>query len=356
MAPAIDVEHSARLEAARSLQSTLENTRLHLIDYREQFDSQQNSSFSDFGTNFNGRKGLIDPAVVGVNVASQVAFLRRLKMQYLEQKAKDQYIKTIVSDDAPNINAEDNEMLRLSNEEKKMALKTAKARLTEKDGDIRKLAPLVEEDYNKAKALTQEASTLASKILDARLQLTRLRQAHPHPRLTVPSANAQLDSQVIDMQKLDDELQSLNEKVDHVKEKVKEGARDVERLKVERADMEKLVRAGKDEVEDARIIGLYDWFTASLALHRSLLSLESFRSPSENELHLIYSIPASSIVNSRPRQIHITLLFVPNTRQLADAQIEGLSQDVGDVVGAHVQANDVPGLIAAALARARAGY
>lgn len=72
MAPAIDVEHSARLEAARSLQSTLENTRLHLIDYREQFDSQQNSSFSDFGTNFNGRKGLIDPAVVGVNVASQV--------------------------------------------------------------------------------------------------------------------------------------------------------------------------------------------------------------------------------------------------------------------------------------------
>lgn len=71
-------------------------------------------------------------------------------MQYLEQKAKDQYIKTIVSDDAPNINAEDNEMLRLSNEEKKMALKTAKARLTEKDGDIRKLAPLVEEGNHKS--------------------------------------------------------------------------------------------------------------------------------------------------------------------------------------------------------------
>lgn len=71
--------------------------------------------------------------------------MRKLKIQYLEQKAKDQYIKTIVSDDAPNINGEDNEKLRLANEEKKGALKTAKARLVEKDGDIRKLAPLVEQ-------------------------------------------------------------------------------------------------------------------------------------------------------------------------------------------------------------------
>lgn len=226
----------------------------------------------------------------------------------------------------------------------------------------------------KAKALTDEASTLASKILDARLQLTRLRQAHPHPRLTVASANAQLDSQVSEMQKLDDELQNLNETIDEVKEKVKDGAREVERLRMERADVEKLVRAGKDEVEDGRVVSLYDWyvalgapvasphascsanrFTASLALHRSLHSLESFRSASENELHLTYSITPSSDPGGPPRPIQIILLFVPNTRQLADAHIEGLSEEVGDVVGAYAQANDVPGLIAAILARARAG-
>lgn len=49
------------------------------------------------------------------------------------------------------------------------------------------------------------------------------------------------------------------------------------------------------------------------------------------------------------------MLFVPNTRRLADAHIEGLRTEVGDIVDAHVQANDVPGLIAAILARARAG-
>ena len=46
---------------------------------------------------------------------------------------------------------------------------------------------------------------------------------------------------------------------------------------------------------------------------------------------------------------------MPNSRQLADAEVAGLVEDIGDVVGAHVQANNVPGLIAAVLARARAG-
>lgn len=352
----MDPKHTAKLETARSLQSTLEKTRLHIVEYREQFDSQQSSSESEVAQLLEGRPGLTDPAIVAVHVASQVAFLRKLKIQYLEQKAKDQYIKTIVSDDAPNINGEDNERLRVANDEKKSVLKLAKSRLAEKHDDLRKLAPLVEQDYNKAKALTSEASTLASKILDARLQLTRLRQAHPHPRLTIQSANAQLDSQVMEMQKLDDELQGLNEKVDEIKEKVKEGAREVERLRIERSDVEKLAKTAREEVEDNRVIGLYDWFTASLALHRSLHSLESYRSASENELHLTYGIRPTSQNNRETRRIQIVLLFVPNTRQLADAQVEGLSQDVGDLVGAHVQANDVPGLIAAVLARAREGY
>lgn len=56
------------------------------------------------------------------------------------------------------------------------------------------------------------------------------------------------------------------------------------------------------------------------------------------------------------RKMAIALLFVPNTRGLADAQVEGLDTDSGDVVAAHVQANDVSGLIAALLAKARAEW
>ena len=126
-------------------------------------------------------------------------------------------------------------------------------------------------DYNKARALAQEAVALTSKILDARLTLTRLRQAHPHPRLTIPAANAQLDAQVEEMQKLDDELQGLNATIDEVKDRVKEGARDVERLRIERADAEKLARAGEADVQDGRVRGLYDWCVTNRSLRGEML-------------------------------------------------------------------------------------
>lgn len=115
-------------------------------------------------------------------------------------------------------------------------------------------------DYNRAKALTTEAVNLSQQILDARLAISRLRQAHPHPRLTVASANAQLDSQVAQMVEFDEKVQDVNERVASVKEKVKESAREVERLRVERAEVERLrAEAGEAEVEDGRVVGLYDW-------------------------------------------------------------------------------------------------
>ncbi|KAI0640798.1 hypothetical protein C8Q79DRAFT_995022 [Trametes meyenii] len=348
----MDTDKSGRLELARTLQNKLNATQLHIVDDRNRFDTLQSALAKDPGLVSEGVAGTTDPAIVAAEVASQIAFLRNLKFQYLEQKAKDQYVKTIVSDEAPNINAEDNELLRIDNERKKETLSAAKARLAEKYGDVRTLAPLVEQDYARARALTQEAAALASKILDARLTLTRLRQAHPHPRLTIPAANAQLDAQVEEMQELDDELQSVNGRVDEVKDRVKAGAREVERLRVERADLEKTVKAGKEEIQDGRVVGLYDWYTASLALYRALVSLETSHFESENELHLSYIVTPPGTVDQK--QIFVKLLFLPNSRQLADAEVEGLAEDIGDVVGAHVQANDVPGLIAAVLARARA--
>lgn len=63
----------------------------------------------------------------------------------MEQKAKDQYIKIIVNDDAPSITAADNEAQRVANDTKKGTLKERKLRLAEMYSNIRTLAPLVEQ-------------------------------------------------------------------------------------------------------------------------------------------------------------------------------------------------------------------
>ncbi|EGO03668.1 hypothetical protein SERLA73DRAFT_101905 [Serpula lacrymans var. lacrymans S7.3] len=340
---------TSNLDTARSLQAKLDAANLKILNAKTQFKSYKFEGIDDWPL---GEETSRDPAIIASLVAAQISFLRKLKFQYLEQKAKDKYIKTIVSDidDAPLVTAASNAELRLRNEGKKEILKAAKSRIAEKYQDIRTLAPLVEEDYLQTKALTEEASSLSQKILDARLALTRLRQAHPHPRLTIESANAQLDSQIAEMQDLDTELQQVNEKIAATKENIKTGAKEVERLRVEKAEAEKIASACKEEVEDARIFELYDWYTASLALHKSLLSLESSHSVSENELRLTYMIGQNS---PSPREISITLLFLPNTRQLVAAQVQGVEIEIGDVIDSYVQSNDISGFLWAVLARAR---
>lgn len=114
-------------------------------------------------------------------------------------------------------------------------------------------------DYKHINSSTAQAATIAQKIIDARLALTRLRQTHPQPRLTIPLAERKLTDQVTEMQTLDDKLQDISKKVQVVKTRVKGGASEVEKLRTERADIDKAVRVAKVDEDDARLAPLYDW-------------------------------------------------------------------------------------------------
>lgn len=81
--------------------------------------------------------------------------------------------------------------------------------------------------------------------------------------------------------------------------------------------------------------------------------MQSSQSISENELKLSYVVDPSAKTKSS-RVIVIVLLFLPNTRQLADVRIEGLEGvDMTNAVDSYVQANDVPGVVWHVLSRAR---
>ncbi|KAF9010269.1 hypothetical protein BDQ17DRAFT_1421510 [Cyathus striatus] len=331
------LDRDNHLPAARDLQDRIEKLNLQLVNNISAFNSSKFDSDSEDGDEIERK----DPAVVANDVAAQISFLRKLKFQYLEQNAKDRYVKSIVSDidDAPI----------------KLRLKVAKGKLAEAQGKIRNLAPNVETDFLEVKAASERATDLAQKIIDARLALSRLRAAHPHPRLTIPLADQKLKDQVEEMHALNDTLEAVKRKVSEVKDRAKNGAGEMESLRVEKAEVEKKVREQRAEggEEDRRLGPLYDWFTSSLALHHSLSGLHSSESVSENELHLVYNLSPSP--SPTPKDlVTITLIFAPDTRALADARVEGLGEDeVGDVLGAHVQVGDARGLIAAVLAIAR---
>lgn len=198
-----------------------------------------------------------------------------------------------------------------------------------------------------------------------------LRQTHPKPRLTIPLADQKLTEQVEEMQMLMEKVQAVKQKGKAEKTRLKTGATEVENLRIEAAEAQITVKSTQMEEEDSRLVPLYDWyvhsgppcsilmslcrFSGSLALHRSISSLEDSHSESENELRLTYKLDMPPPTPSH--RIIITLIFEPDTKRLATAEMTGLEElgvDVGDVVDAHVQVNDVHGLVAAILASARA--
>ncbi|KAF6748117.1 hypothetical protein DFP72DRAFT_917577 [Ephemerocybe angulata] len=345
-------EQDKFLDAAAKLRAQYEGANLQLDKHMQEFSTYKYDA-DEYGEGEEIQAK--DPAIVASDVATQITFLRKLKFQYLEQNAKDKYVKSIVSDidDAPIVTAEDNKALATANEEKKAKLKVAKEGLAEVQHNIRTLSPMVEQDYIKVKQATERATILAQKILDARLALTRLRQTNPHPRLTIPMADQKLVDQVEEMQTLSDEVELVKKKTKAVKDQVKNGALEIEKLRIKHADSERAVQALQLEEDDNRLVPLYDWYTASLSLHRSLLGLEESHSVSDNELKLVYAIGESSPATT----VSISLIFVPDTRDLAGVETTGfdtLGVDTAELVESHLQMNDVAGLVALLLSRARA--
>ncbi|THH03412.1 hypothetical protein EW145_g6274 [Phellinidium pouzarii] len=361
MRPSLDnVESNIHIDKAKSIVDRFNNSSLNIVQAKANFEKKI-SEFNDIdpATAFTPRQ---HPSHIANEVDAQISFLRKLKFNYLEQNAKDKYIKTIVDDDSDIITADDNEALRRSNEQKKARLKDAKDRLAKRNKEVQELASDVESKYKSAQSLTEEFAKFTSQILDARLALSRLRTAHPLPRLSVATANATLETQTEKMAAMDAQLSENAARVEKVKEKVQDAARDVERLRMERAAKEEEVRQTKAEEEDERVVGLYDWYTASLALHRSLFSLVSTKSIAENELELTYKVPRSTTGSEVSKSINftLTLLFHPNTRTLADASVASPDAEVSglnlsDLIGSHVQSNDILGLVRGITSRVRAG-
>lgn len=170
-------------------------------------------------------------------------------------------MKSIVSDidDAPIVSAEDVQELNAINEDKKAKLKAAKTSLAATYQNVRTLVPLVQEDYDQTKAAVDKVTNCMQQIIDARLALSRLRQAHPHPRLTTDAALQKLSDQDKEMQDLSDQIEAVRGRVQSSKNELKQENVELETLRAERAEAEKLAKNANMGKDDPRIASFYDW-------------------------------------------------------------------------------------------------
>ena len=75
------------------------------------------------------------------------------------------------------------------------------------------------------------------------------------------------------MQMLEDKSQYVNEKIGRAKNAIKEGTVEIDRLRSEKAELEKKVATHKVEADDGRAVDLCDWCVRCAAF-LSALELE----------------------------------------------------------------------------------
>jgi hypothetical protein len=186
--------------------------------------------------------------------------------------------------------------------------------------------------------------------------------------MTISSALAHLDAQSSTLQTVEEKLSSFRRKIVAEKENLKEEGRELEQLRIDRAEMTKAIR---EQGEESSLVPMYDWYvfphdvflvliskrrryTNSLALHRSMHDLISLEKPSENEMHLTYRILPPESGGGTGYRFKVTLLFHPNTRLLASASCDP-SLDITDLLEWGVESNDVSGFLCAVLQLAKSG-
>lgn len=116
---------------------------------------------------------------------------------------------------------------------------------------------------SKARTKSTTLATLSTTTLDTLLALTRLRTAHPSPRLTTALANAQLEDQIAAMQDLSDEKDALHASVAAAKDRLRAASLRNEVLRGEkhvREEEEMRLGGGAAGGKDERVVPLYDWY------------------------------------------------------------------------------------------------
>ncbi|KAL4080613.1 hypothetical protein J3A83DRAFT_4184622 [Scleroderma citrinum] len=186
----------------RSLKGTARqcNSRTHSTarNYsRTQLKSYHLESLDD---STSGEGVLSDPLVMASDVAAQISFLPKLKYSSAERR------------------------------------KETKVKLAEKQEDVRTLAPLVEQDYEKARSMTSLATSLSVKILNAKLSAASPPASAPH------SQHSNSDARHTDCADASAELQGLEKRIEESKGKLKAEMEEVERLRV--AERERTAELG----------------------------------------------------------------------------------------------------------------
>ncbi|KAL7416379.1 hypothetical protein BDY24DRAFT_379560 [Mrakia frigida] len=368
-------------QQAQDVLSEFHSTRFHIATMKDKFQAQAQSDLTQTFSDSAMAQDPGNPTLVEEEISAQIEFFKKIKFKYLEQEAKETFLKLILAEDPVQIDREDNNRLEEENKESKAILKASKIELDALRNEVGRVAEEVATGHAQLTNEVQETDQLSKEIREMELELARLRTTVPvSERMTITEANELLDNQIMEIQTLADEVESKSAKVDETKRELGRLVKVVDRLGPERAKEELRVKnalASRSNVDGdtKRIESICKWYTSLLSLHKSYLSIESITTSGPNDLRITWDLPTpppppppKNSRNVAPPPTKgtepVTLLLSFDSTSVAgggggggllvDGSLIGSTLDISEAVMQALPGNDVQGLVGDVLGRLRA--
>ncbi|KAG8850672.1 hypothetical protein FRB96_009632 [Tulasnella sp. 330] len=325
------------MEQIRQIQDTVEKASDYLLDHKIKYmELVESGELPKLGSSQSMlSKHPTCPPLMRDEAALQKEYLKKLKAKYIEISAKLQFLKLIRQEHA-EWGVEANESIEAENAALKAQLRECKEKLQAAFDRAASLARGLEAERTLLVREVKEARVLSKEVSEMQLELLRLARDKPEKdRLTVSAAEEVLDSQIVQLQSLDDELRAVQESASTAKASVKRLDQELQSIRPAVVQAKALLQAetppGREEVE--KLSKLCGWYASSEEMMKDMIGLSSVEAPSENELRFNYNFPPTSFT--------LSLIFNPMTQELADAKLVGLDAvDISEALELAVTAND----------------
>ncbi|GEM07475.1 hypothetical protein Rt10032_c03g1492 [Rhodotorula toruloides] len=269
-------------------------------------------------------------------------YISNLKFAYLESCAKLEFVNHILDADGYKpVMKEENDQLEEKRAQAKAALKERKQRVNELEALIRSEAEMLDQG---ASSEAEHADRLMRECeaMDTEIAMLKNKRS-PTERLTIDQIAQTLEAQELELVQIGQRTKQCDDEMKTLKPRIKASKISIERY----SNTAKQLRREQEErdakgVQDERAEQGCEWIDTTAALYKSLLGIHNAYAVGSPPSALVFEYGGAQAEKGDLRRLSVEM--GPDGK-MVNAKILDSSDDISDIVRAHLASQDIRALV-----------
>ncbi|BGO93871.1 hypothetical protein NBRC10512_006119 [Rhodotorula toruloides] len=272
-------------------------------------------------------------------------YISNLKFAYLESCAKLEFVNHILDADGYKpVLKEENDQLEEKRAQAKAALKERKQRVNELEALIRSEAEALDQELQRRTQEAEHADRLMRECEAMETEIAMLKNKRsPTERLTTDQIAQTLEAQELELVQIGQRTKQCDDEMKTLKPRIKASKISIERY----SNTAKQLRREQEErdakgVQDERAEKGCEWVDTTTALYKSLLGIHNAYAVGSPPSALIFEYGSAQAEKGDLRRLSVEMGL---DGKMVDAKILDSSDDISDIVQAHLASQDIRALV-----------